>query len=352
METITIVDTSISTDNTGDEIIMESVNEIISEIFSDSYIFRVSSHDALSERTRSFIRKSSWCFIGGTNLLSSDFKPWSLWKLDALAANALGSSRTICLGTGWNDYMLPPNEDSQKLLRTALSNKYIHAARDRYTQSHLESLGLASVFTSCPTTWALTPSVCSKIPARKSGTAIITLSAWRAEVELDRNWINIVKKSYEKVVFFSQMQEDFEYLQSIGFTDIPVVAATVQAYDRYLESNVVDFIGTRLHGGIRALQKGRRAVILSIDNRAAEMGKDTGLPVLPRADCMALSKWIGESSTVKLDLPYEAIERWKNQFTLSARQNLEPLYPLPEVIPPPPLMKRLKPALKMLIGRT
>lgn len=351
METITIVDTAISTDNVGDEIIMDSVNEIVSELFPEAYIFRVPSHDALSERTRSFVRKSAWCFIGGTNLLSSVINPWNLWRLDRQAANAFGSSRTICLGTGWNDYMESPTLESQMLLNTALSSDYLHAVRDKYTQNHLDSIGIKSVFTSCPTTWVLSPALCSRIPTAKAKTAVITLSAWRAEIELDKSWIQVVRKKYDEVFFFSQMQEDFEYLSALGFDDIKIVAATVKAYDGFLANHDVDFIGTRLHGGIRALQKGRRALILSIDNRAAEMGRDTGLPVLPRSDSTAIEKWIDGAPPVTIALPEDEISTWKNQFSPVVRATAKAVSLLPDTLPPPPLLKRLKPAAKLILGR-
>lgn len=352
METITIVDTSISTDNVGDEIIMDAVNEIVSDLFPNAYIFRVPSHDALSERTRAFVRKSAWCFIGGTNLLSSVINPWNLWRLDRLAANAFGSSRTICLGTGWNDYMQSPSSESKILLETALSSNHVHAVRDKYTQDHLTSIGINSVFTSCPTTWVLSSKFCSKIPTKKAKIAIITLSAWRAEIELDKAWIDIVRDNYDEVFFFSQMQDDFQYLAGLGYDDIKTVAATVQAYDRFLNDHDVDFIGTRLHGGIRALQKGRRALILSIDNRAAEMGRDTGLPVLPRSDSAAVGKWINGAPPLTITLPEDAIASWKRQFSPEARASAKAVSALPEILPPAPLLKRIKPAAKMILGRS
>ncbi|MGQ3100391.1 MAG: polysaccharide pyruvyl transferase family protein [Sphingopyxis solisilvae] len=352
MDTITIVDTSISTDNVGDEIIMDAVDEIVREMFPSAYIFRVPSHDALSERTREFVRKSTWCFIGGTNLLSSVINSWNLWRLDQLAANAFGSSRTVCLGTGWNDYMESPTPESKNLLTTALSSEYIHAVRDKYTQNHLNSIGISSVFTSCPTTWFLTPDFCLKIPNAKAKTAIITLSAWRADIELDRAWVDVVRKHYDEVFFFCQMQDDFEYLAALGFDDIKTVAATVQAFDRFLIEHDVDFIGTRLHGGIRALQKGRRALILSIDNRAAEMGRDTGLPVLPRSDRAAIGTWIAGSLPLAITLPDNAIASWKRQFLPEARAAAKRVSPLPETLPPPPFLKRIKPAAKIILGKT
>jgi polysaccharide pyruvyl transferase WcaK-like protein len=352
MKNITIVDTSINTDNIGDEIIMEAVNDIIADLFHDFYIFRVPSHDLISDRARMFIRLSSWCFVGGTNLLSSEFKPWNLWRLDGLAVNAFGSSRTICLGVGWNDYMSPPSPEMTEIYKTALSSDHIHAVRDQYTGQHLQTIGISSAFTSCPTTWQLTPNHCASIPTSKADSAVITLSAWRSDIEMDKLWIDAVRKKYKKIFFFPQMFDDYSYFRKLGYDDIIVAASTLKSYDQFLEKNDVDFIGTRLHGGIRALQKGRRALILSIDNRAAELGKDTGLPVLPRSDTPAISHWIQADRPTELILPQDAIDRWKAQFLPSARAAAEPPMALPDTVPPPPFAKRLRSAAKIILGRS
>ena len=330
---------------------MESVNRVVGDLFPDTYIYRVPSHESLSDRTRDFVRRSSWCFIGGTNILSSDIQPWGLWRLDRSGANALGSTRTVCLGTGWRDYMSSPTPESRALLTTALSSEHIHAARDRYTQDHLVGLGLRSDFTSCPTTWSLTTTHCETIPTARAKSAVVTVTAWSPERELDVIWLDMVRKSYEKVYFFSQMQDDFAYLFSLSFNDIQMIGATLAAYDEFLEKNDVDFIGTRLHGGIRALQKGRRALILSIENRATEMGKDTGLPVVSRSNAAEIANWITTCPALNLDLPHEAISRWKAQFSPEARASAKPVLALPESLSKPNLAKRAKAAAKMLLGR-
>ena len=54
----------------------------------------------------------------------------------------------------------------------------------------------------------------------------------------------------------------------------------------------LDYVGTRLHAGVRAMQKGRRSIILSIDNRAREMGKDYNLNVIERNDIYKLEEYI------------------------------------------------------------
>jgi polysaccharide pyruvyl transferase WcaK-like protein len=76
----------------------------------------------------------------------------------------------------------------------------------------------------------------------------------------------------------------------------------------------VDYIGTRLHGGIFALNHGRRGLILEVDNRAKEMGKDFGLPTVVRTDLERIRAWIDRSHPFQIRLDQAAIGRWRDQF--------------------------------------
>ena len=75
-------------------------------------------------------------------------------------------------------------------------------------------------------------------------------------------------------------------------------------------------MGTRLHAGIRALQKKRKAIIIGIDNRAREMRNDIGVNVLERQRIDLLEEKVHEEMSVKLYLDTDAIHRWKAQFKL------------------------------------
>ncbi|MBW8726195.1 MAG: polysaccharide pyruvyl transferase family protein [Inquilinus limosus] len=346
MDTVAIVDTSICTDNLGDEIIMDAVNSVVWDLFPNAYVLRVPSHESLSDRTRKFVRQADWCFIGGTNLLSSKITALGLWRLDRLAAAAYGSTRTVCLGTGWNKYMSEATPGTRALLRTALSPELTHAVRDSYTTSHLEKVGLKAVTTSCMTTWSLTPEHCSTIPAKRASSVVFTLSAWHPDAAADRAFVEVLRRRYKRVTFFSQMQNDYDYFRQFGWDDISVAAVTTEAYNHFLENEDVDFVGTRLHGGIRAMQKGRRALILAIDNRATELGKDTGLPVLQRTDTAGIEAWLDREEPIRPKLPEAAINSWKAQF----RGEAAAAVPKPAPIAEPSLPRHLS-RLKRAVSR-
>ncbi len=88
-----------------------------------------------------------------------------------------------------------------------------------------------------------------------------------------------------------------------------------------LDHEDVDFVGARLHGGIRALQRGRRALIVPVDNRAAEISKSTVLPVASRDEPEAIERWILDPQPTRIVLPWSAIAQWKAQFAPTAPQH-------------------------------
>ena len=74
----------------------------------------------------------------------------------------------------------------------------------------------------------------------------------------------------------------------------------------------VDYVGNRLHAGIRTLQRGRRAIIIEIDNRAHEMGRDFVVPTVRRDDIESLKGMIERPFDTMVRVPVDAIERWKD----------------------------------------
>ena len=99
-----------------------------------------------------------------------------------------------------------------------------------------------------------------------------------------------------------------------SYTKCEVIPSTLDAFDAALDQEDTDYVGTRLHGGIRALQHGRRSLIIAIDNRAREMHKDFNIPVLERDEIEKLEDWICGESTTDIRIPIDEIERFLGQF--------------------------------------
>ena len=124
-------------------------------------------------------------------------------------------------------------------------------------------------------------------------------------------------KKYEKVYFWPQGWNDMEYIKSLNIKDlesIKIVPPYLKSFDDLLENNDVDYVGTRLHAGIRAIQKKRRALILSIDNRASEISNDIGMNVVPREDIEKIEFFITNEQKTSIKIPHKNIEAWKAQF--------------------------------------
>jgi hypothetical protein len=174
------------------------------------------------------------------------------------------------------------------------------------------------IYTACPTMWMLDEKRCREVPVRKARHAIFAVTYYRPAPEQDRKVFELLKRHYEKVYFWPQQSRDLPYAREIGLEGFIPIAPDVAEYDRILDEEDVDFIGARLHGGIRALQRRRRTLIIPVDNRATEISKSTVLPVASRDDIPAIERWILNPTPTRIVLPWDAIERWKRQFKRGA----------------------------------
>jgi polysaccharide pyruvyl transferase WcaK-like protein len=318
---VTLLDTALASTNLGDEIIMEAVRRELDGLFDDRLTFTVASHEWMGAQSRMVIRRSSLAIAGGTNLLSSRmwFRPnWKLRPWDA----ALGQ-RVVLMGVGWYQYQGGPDPYSAWLISSLLSKSWLHSVRESLAAEMLASIGVHNVInTGCPTIWRLTPDACARIPGRKADTVLTTVNSYGGlkNVEADRRMLELLKRAYGSVHLWVQTHSDYEYANSL--TDgLTFVSPNLRSLDAALNAPVeLDYVGNRLHAGIRALQHGRRAIIVEIDNRAREMGKDFGLPTVARHDFDKLQAMISEPFQIAVRPPLDAIAQWKRQFQTGAPQ--------------------------------
>ena len=87
------------------------------------------------------------------------------------------------------------------------------------------------------------------------------------------------------------------------------------ALRQVLQSGNVDYVGTRLHGGIFAMQNYCRSVIISIDHRADGFFETNNLPVIPRRNVESeLEDRINSRFATGIRIDAEAIALFKSQF--------------------------------------
>jgi polysaccharide pyruvyl transferase WcaK-like protein len=315
LPTVALLDTAVISNNLGDQIIMEAVRSELAEILPGIMQLPIASHEYMGPRSRAHLKEADFAIAGGTNLLSSRmwFRPvWNLRFRDAITR-----SNVVLMGVGWYQYQHRPDPYSRWLLTRLLSRTHLHSVRESYAQTMLASIGITKVVnTGCPTIWHLTPDHCAGIPREKRSDSVVTaINSYKGlrDPEADRRMLQALRRHYKSIHLWIQTPSDFEYARSLG-VDVTFVEPTLASLDGALSGREVDYVGNRLHAGIRAMQKGRRAVIVEVDNRAREMGRDFGLPTVGRTDFERLEAMMAGPLVTSIRLPVAEIARWKRQF--------------------------------------
>lgn len=313
MRKIVLFDPSITSLNMGDHIIVEAARRQLAGVLSGSFEVSVSTHMPVSWNLRR-VADADLRFVLGSNILAGRLnRPNRSW--DIRLSRAPYISPVVLMGVGWRQYG-GSNVYTRALYRQVLSRKYLHSVRDEHTRRKLARIGVTNVLnTACPTMWELTPDRCAAIPLGKAPEAVVTLSDYNRSPVRDRDLLVLLTHLYDTVHLWVQGYSDLDYARelAVGLSNLDYIAPTLSALDSVL-SRDVDYVGTRLHGGIRALQRGRRTIIIGIDNRALEIHRDFGIPCVRRDNLELLPHMLCSEWSTEIDLPMDSIARWKNQF--------------------------------------
>ena len=308
-----LLDTSMDSDNAGDGIIMENCLLQLSDCMEVTGLGHVPTHRFPTEEEKARLSAAGRKILCGTNILSGRMRHYGLWKLEA---DVSPYRNTILMGVGFDSKNQAYDAYTKQMLRTILSANGIHSVRDSFSEKMLKSMGIQNVLnTGCPTMWGLTPEHCAAIPAEKSSSVICTLTDYCRDEANDKAMLDILLASYDRVFFWLQGRDDLADIRELGYENkLTLIPGTLADYDAVLAREDLDYVGTRLHAGIRALRKGRRSLIVSVDNRAECIGADTGLPTIRREDIpFALKDRLEAEFETKINLPWENIRKWKEQ---------------------------------------
>lgn len=299
--------------NLGDQIISDAVSYILEELCAFKIAGRFPSLRKLEKRELRILKNCDYVIVGGTNLLSSNMNRYRQWVIDLWDTFHLKD--VILLGVGWWQYQPDPNVYTRILVRRILNRRKFHSVRDNYTKKQLARVGLRNVLnTSCPSMWGISQEIQEGIPTEKAEDVVFTLTYYNKGREHDKSLLELLKQYYRKVYFWPQGDKDEEYVRELG-SNIEALPFDLAEYDRLLVAHDdIDYIGTRLHAGIRAIQKGKRALILTIDNRAAEISRDTNLNTIDRRRLADIEKWIFSDHKTDIRLPDRSIKKWVRQF--------------------------------------
>lgn len=308
-----VFDTSIEDFNLGNQIIMSSVYRVLNELFPDFYLYTLNPKERVGKLSKKIISDSKFIFFGGTNALmnriylSAEFR---LRKRDNFG------NKLILFGVGWWQYQSRSSSLDSFTYRRLLSNTFIHSVRDSYTLSRLVDLGFSNVLnTSCPTTWNLTRDVTDKIPNIKSDTVVFTLTDYNVDLSFYKDFLFFLNNSFKNIFFWPQGVGDFNILKNISgdLNRVKILPSNLNGYVNFCRNYEFDYIGTRLHAGILALEHSHRALIIAIDNRALEISRDINIPIVNK-NILKIHDLVESDYKTNINIPTEAIDLWKSQF--------------------------------------
>lgn len=325
MATGIIFDTAICTSNLGDEIILDAICRNMKEVFDNNFMLRLSTHSSnfsfmqmmRNNKKINYCLNAEYKFVCGTNLISQKRvgKINTQWQIHPYEIPIFRNS--ILVGAGTTDGSEKVDFYAKYLYKKVLSDKYMHSVRDELTKRVIESLGFKAINTGCPTLWELTPEHCREIKRSKSENCIITVSGYadQKDASADQVFVDIVKKNYNKIYAWIQTTEDEKYLYSLKGTENIEKIYSLSKYREILRNGNVDYIGTRLHGGVFAMQNKVRSVVISIDHRAEGFHEKNNIPIIRRKNVeINLEKMIYSDFETKIINDYDAINKFKSQF--------------------------------------
>ena len=157
---------------------------------------------------------------------------------------------------------------------------------------------------------------CRDIPRKKADSVVTTLTDYNKSKEFDFFLLDTLIKEYRNVFIWIQGDKDFSYLESYqNFSTLKIISHSLKAYDDFLRSTDCDYVGTRLHAGIHALNNKKRSIIIAVDDRAVKIANDTNLPVIRREEIKTkLTSFIERDFATEIRIPIDSIKKWKAQF--------------------------------------
>lgn len=322
MESIVLFDPSIRSLNLGDHIIMNSAERELAQITRGRFVVKCATHApavTFYQNTRKnprmrFYDDAKYKFVCGSNLLWKRMLiPRPTFNINPF--NCMPYEGCILLGVGTDSGKKPLDSYTKRLYRKILSKEFIHSTRDDRTKAIVESIGLKAINTGCPTMWGFTHEFCSTIPTRKASNVIFTITDYSRDIKRDKRLIQILKRNYSKVSMWLQGAFDEEYLNALDEREgITFVSPSLEAFDKALRADDVEYVGTRLHAGMFALQHHVRSVIITVDERVRSMKERYNIACIERNDIEALDDFINSEIMMDMNIDEDAIKQWISQF--------------------------------------
>ncbi len=323
MKKILLLDTSIASDNKGDEIIMECVYKELEPILKDAFVRTIPTHVSSFHwyqvwRGLNAVKSYETCdfkFVGGSNILVQNLTTYyPQWNVNIFNYRPFKGCILVGVGAGAKAEK-GSDWHTRYVYHHMLNNEYYHSVRDERSKKFMEYLGFKAINTGCVTMWMMTPEFTSQIPYDKSNIVVFTLTAKNITDNRDQFIIDTLLKNYKEVYFWPQGLHDYDYLHKFNnISKINLLQSTKDAYDTFLTNIDTDYVGTRLHGGIYAMRHKRRSIIISIDERARGINESNNLITIDKINIVNLPKMIQSKLKTQVKMNIDNINKWKQQF--------------------------------------
>ncbi len=323
MKRTLLLDTSIGSNNKGDDIIMECVYKELKPILKDTFVRTLPTHVSpfhwyQAWRGLDAVKSFANCdykFVGGSNILVPNLTTYfPQWNINIFNYRPLRGCILVGAGAGFGAEK-GSDWHTRYVYYHMLNNEYYHSVRDERSRKYLEYLGIKAINTGCVTMWMMTPEFCSQIPIDKSDAVVFTLTVQNIIDNRDQFIIDTLLKNYKDVYFWPQGLGDYEYfLKFKNITKIKILQSTKEEYDDFLTNHVTDYVGTRLHGGIYAMRHKRRSIFIIIDERARAINETNNLNCIEKDRIQDLPLLIKSKIKTQINMNIDAISKWKKQF--------------------------------------
>jgi polysaccharide pyruvyl transferase WcaK-like protein len=324
MSHIVLFDPAVLSRNLGDQIISETIRSLLRSTVPEVRVLTSTTQQAPGWKSAMLARNSLLNIVGGSNCFTPHRLHYSMWKIGLPAL--VRRVRYLLMGVGSYGENAP-DPYSAMLYRSVLSRTLVHSCRDAATTSRIRHLGLQAVNTGCPTMWGLDEVHCRRIPINRSEHVIFTLTDYLQDHQADLSMIQTLRDTYQQRAFWPQGLGDLAYLRHLlsGSLDgIRILDPQLESFESHLDSVPCDYVGTRLHAGIKALQHARRALVIGIDHRARAIAADTALPTLPRGQLARLGSTLSRPGPIRIRMPWHGIREWQDQLKRLARSGAQP----------------------------
>jgi hypothetical protein len=297
--------------NAGDEIIADAVLEFVP---SAAEAQRITTHRLLRPGELRDIARADLVFVGGTNILRNNLLLNRQWPLPPWLLHVL-RRKVVFVGVGWWQYQSSPGRLTNWALRELSHRDIPHSVRDAYTYDRLASADVSAIMTGCPTMWGLDGQSVDVSGFPEGAPVVATLTDYYFRPAEDRAWLEAVRDAFGEVLVVGMGPGDHDAYMNIGHLDgVNWLGSGTEALTRARGLSGY-MVGTRLHAAVRWLQLGGHALVLAVDNRAREIGRDSGLPVCAREDVDGIKRALDQREMARVRMPVEAISDWTKRWS-------------------------------------